>query len=68
MLITWRNPKPLTMPGELVPGDCLLAEIRLHDKLKARALLTLSDAPLADVPLHDIIPALEVDPAKVPSC
>lgn len=68
MLITWRNPKQLTMRGELNPRDCLLAEIRLHDKLKARALVTLSDAPLVDVLLPDIAADKVADTAKVTSC
>lgn len=64
MLLTWRNPKQLAIRGELAPRDCLLAEIRLHDKLKARAQVTLSDAPFVDVLLQDVI----TDTAKVPSC
>jgi hypothetical protein len=64
MLITWRNPRQLAIPGELAPRDCLLAEIRLHDRLKARALVTLPEAPLADVLLPDIL----ADTVEVPSC
>jgi hypothetical protein len=68
MLLTWRNPKQLAMRDELAPHDCLLAEIRLHDKLRARALVTLSDAPFADVLLQDVIGDTVADTAKVSSC
>lgn len=63
-LLLWRSPKQVTMRGELAPHDCLVAEIRLHDKLKARGVTVLADASFADVLMQDV----DGVPLKVPSC
>jgi hypothetical protein len=64
LVMLWRSPHQLPMQGELAPHDCLVAEIRLHDKLKARAVALLGDESFADVLMQD------VDTARVkgPSC
>ena len=67
MLLGWRTPKALAMPGELAPRDCLLAEVRLHNRLKARGLVTLTDAPLVDLLLQDVTDSV-ADSAAVTSC
>jgi hypothetical protein len=64
MLILWRSPKALSIRGELAPRDCLVAEIRLHDQLRARGIAMLADAPLVDVLMQDVTSG----PVKVPSC
>ena len=65
LVILWRSPKQVTMRGELAPHDCLVAEIRLHDKLKARGVAMLADEPFADVLMQDVDSS---DRTKVPSC
>ena len=64
LLMKWRSPKQLTMHGELAPRDCLVAEIRLHNQLKARGVVALADAPFADVLMQDVT----TEPSKVPLC
>jgi hypothetical protein len=64
LLLLWRTPKQLTMRGELSPRDCLVAEIRLHNRLKARAVVALAGAPFVDVLMQDV----DSLPAKVPTC
>jgi hypothetical protein len=64
MLMLWRSPKQLTLRSELAPRDCLVAEIRLHDQLRARGIAMLSDAPLVDVLMQDVTSAT----GKMPSC
>jgi hypothetical protein len=64
MLILWRSPKQLTLRSELAPRDCLIAEIRLHDQLRARGIAMLSDAPLVDVLMQDVTSGT----GKMPSC
>jgi hypothetical protein len=64
MLIRWQSPKQLTTRSELAPRDCLVAEIRLHDQLRARGIAMLSDAPLVDVLMQDVTSGT----GKMPSC
>jgi hypothetical protein len=64
LLVTWRTPKQLPMRGELGPRDCLLAEIRLHGRLKERAMVPLTGASFVDVLMHEDT----TDTPKVRSC
>jgi hypothetical protein len=64
LLVTWRNIRQLAIDRELHPRDCLLAEIRLNDHLKERALVPLSNEGLVDVLMHPITG----DTTKAPSC
>jgi hypothetical protein len=53
-LIAWRRPKRVAIRGELAPRDCLVAEIRLQDKLKSLAVVQLTSSALVDVLMQDV--------------
>ncbi len=64
LVMLWRSPKQVKMQSELAPHDCLVAEIRLHDKLKARGVAVLADASFADVLMQDV----DSERTRVPAC
>lgn len=64
LLIGWRRPKRVAIRGELAPRDCLVAEIRLQNKLKSLAVVQLTSAPLVDVLMQDVTD----DSVEVPTC
>jgi hypothetical protein len=64
LLLLWRTPKQLAMRGELSPRDCLVGEIRLHNRLRARGVVSLAGSSFVDVLMQDV----DSQPAKVPSC